>query len=159
MLLIDGYNLLFKVPGAAPARIDESRERLVRRIAAYCAATGRRARVFFDPGRRGSSLGFVKRATSIEEVQLAEVSADEAIRSLVTDSSDRTQFRVVSSDREVWGAAAKRGFPATSSEDFLAELEASERGDPREKPDGCSPAEAAHWLKVMGLGGKGDEAR
>jgi len=153
VLLIDGYNLLFKTRGFDPKRLEEARDGLVRRVAAHCAATGRRARIFFDPSRSGTGLRSVRKSPGIEVVQLSEMSADEAIRGLVAESSDRTQYRVISSDHEVSGAAEKRGFAFMASEDFLAELEAAERGDPREKPEGCGPGDLDYWMKQFGLGG------
>ena len=154
MLLIDGYNLLFCVRGFDPKRMEEARNDLVWRIAAHCAATGRRARVFFDPGRGGHGLRSVRKGPGIEVVQLAEMSADDAIRELVADSSDRTEYRVVSSDREVAGAAERKGFSFMASEQFLAELEAGERGTPIDKPTTCDPAEAEYWMRIFGMGGK-----
>jgi predicted RNA-binding protein with PIN domain len=153
VLLIDGYNVLFKTRGLDLRHLEEARARLVSRIAGLCAATGRTARVFFDPSRGGSGFRTVKRSSGVEVVQLSESSADEAIRTLVTASGDRTQYRVVSSDREVAGAAEKAGFATTTAEDFLAELEAGERGRPPEKPDGCDPPQVKYWMDQFGLGG------
>jgi predicted RNA-binding protein with PIN domain len=160
VLLIDGYNLLFKVRGFDPQRLNAERDRLVVRITRYCAATGIRTRIFFDPRRDGAApFDRVRRKESVEIVELAEITADEAILALVVEGKDRTAYRVISSDREVAGTADKRGFDAVASEDFLAELEDSERGVAREKPDGISAAEAERWMREFGLGGKSDEAR
>jgi len=160
VLLIDGYNLLFKIRGFDPQRLPVERDRLVLRITRYCATTGIRTRIFFDPRRHGAApYDRVRRKDKIEVVELAEITADEAILALVVENRDRTAYRVVSSDREVAGTAEKRGFAAVASEDFLAELEDSERGVAREKPDGISAAEAEGWLREFGLGGKSDEAR
>ncbi len=153
MLLIDGYNVLFKTRGFDPRHLEEGRDRLVRRIAAHCAATGLQARVFFDPARGGSGFRSVKRSPGIEVVKLAEMSADDAIRGLVAESKDRTQYRVVSSDREVSGAAERGGFESTASEDFLAEMDAAENGETDIKPGGCGPADLKYWMDQFGLGG------
>lgn len=153
MLLIDGYNVLFKTRGFDPRSLDEARVRLVGRIAAHCAATGRRARVFFDPARGGSGRRFVKRAAGVEEVQLTDMSADEAIRGLVAESTDRTEYCVVSSDREVAGAALKRNFKTMAAEEFLAEVEQGESGTPSEKPGELGPDGLKYWMDQFGLGG------
>src|SRR5687768_11964929 len=130
MLLIDGYNVLFKTRGFDPRRLDEARVRLIARIAAHCAATGRRARVFFDPARGGWGSRTLKRGPGIEVIQLSEMTADHAIRGLVAESKDRTEYRVVSSDREVAGAARKRNFETVTAEEFLAEVEQGEKDAP-----------------------------
>ena len=163
MLLIDGYNVLFKTIRGTPdgRRLAEEREILVERIGRHCTATNQRARIFFDPGRRGASAGFdrVRKRPPVEVVQLSEVSADDAIRAIVESGPDRTAYCVVSSDREVAGAAKKRNFETMPSESFLAEVERREAGVPAEKPDACGPGEAEYWMRQFGLGGQGDEAR
>lgn len=163
MLLIDGYNVLFKtVRGTLDGRrLAAEREVLVERIGRHCAATNQRARIFFDPGRRGAAAAFdqVRKRPPVEVIQLSEVSADDAIRAIVDSGPDRTAYCVVSSDREVAGAAQRRNFETMPSEAFLAEVERREAGVPAEKPDACGPGEADYWMRQFGLGGQGDEAR
>jgi len=161
VLLIDGYNLLFAIPGFDPRELAAGRDRLVDRIGRYCRATGQRAQVYFDPRKRGREEAFdrVRRNPPVEVVLLSDVSADEAIRALVEESPDRTAYLVISSDREVSGAAKRRGFASQGSQEFLAEVELSERSPAAEKPDGCPPDQAEYWMKRFGLGGKPDEAR
>jgi predicted RNA-binding protein with PIN domain len=157
VLLIDGYNVLFKaVRGVTDGRqLADERDLLVARIARHCAVTNQRARIFFDPkrGRPETSFDRIRRKPPVEVVQLAEASADEAIRAIVSSDSDRTAYRVISSDREVAGAARKRSFEAMPAEVFLAEIELSEAGAPAEKPDGCDPHGVKYWMDQFGLGG------
>ena len=157
MLLIDGYNVLFKTArGIKDGRkLAEERDRLVERISRHCSATRQKARVFFDPKRGGGSPGFdrIRKLPPVEVVQLAEVSADEAIRSIVNSGADRTAYRVVSSDREVAGAAQKKNFETMAAEEFLADIDRSESGAPPEKPGDLGPDGLKYWMDQFGLGG------
>ena len=155
MLLIDGYNVLFKTvrKPVDGRRLAEERDALVERIARHCAATRRTARIFFDP-KRGGGTGFdrIRKLPPIEVVQLAEVSADDAIRAIVESGADRTAYRVVSSDREVATAAKKRSFETMPAEEFLAEMDRHEAGTPDEKPEGCGPDAVRYWMDQFGYG-------
>ncbi|HKS17248.1 MAG TPA: NYN domain-containing protein [Planctomycetota bacterium] len=157
MLLIDGYNVLFKMARGIKdgRRLAEERDRLVSRICRHCSATHQRARVFFDPKRGGGTPGFdrIRKLPPVEVVQLAEGSADDAIKAIVASGPDRTAYRVVSSDREVADAARKRSFESMPAEEFLAELERGEAGAPAEKPDGLGPDGLKYWMDQFGLGG------
>jgi predicted RNA-binding protein with PIN domain len=155
VLLIDGYNVLFKAIRPPGHRLSEERDKLVGRIGRHCAATGQRARIFFDPKRGPGVTGFdrVRRRPPVEVVELSEVSADDAIRAIVESGSDRTAFRVVSSDREVTDAAQRRKFETMASEQFLKEMERGEAEAPGEKPGGLAPGEVNYWMDQFGLGG------
>lgn len=155
MLLIDGYNVLFQtLRGTLDGRrVAEQREILVERIGRHCAATRQRARIFFDPGRRGALAGFnqVRKRPPVEVIQLSEVSADDAIRAIVESGTDRTAYCIVSSDREVAGAAQRRNFETMPAEEFLAQVAQREAGVPAEKPEACGPGEADYWMRQFGL--------
>lgn len=157
MLLIDGYNVLFKAArGIRDGRgLAEERDRLVARISRHCAATNQRAKIFFDPKRGGGTPAFdrIRKLPPVEVVQLSEVSADDAIRAVVESGTDRTAYRVISSDREVAGAAQKKNFETMPADEFLAELERGEAGAPPEKPDGLGPGGLKYWMDQFGLGG------
>jgi predicted RNA-binding protein with PIN domain len=157
VLLIDGYNVLFKAARGIQdgRRLAEERDLLVARISRHCAETRQRARVYFDPKRGGVTPSFdrIRKIPPVEVVQLAEGSADDAIRAIVETGLDRTAYRVVSSDREVAGAARKRNFETMPAEEFLAELERAEAGAPAEKPEGCGPDGVKYWMDQFGLGG------
>ena len=161
MLVIDGYNVLFaRLQGRIEtARLVEDRDALVAEIGDYCRRRRLKARIYFDPSRGLSPSGTVRRPP-VEVVYLpAGISADQAIQDLVKGKDDRTAYRVVSSDREVAGAAAKRKFETVSAEDFLKDLDrgvgAGEK--PSKKTVGISAAEADVWLKEFGLEGGGEE--
>ncbi|MBI2931762.1 MAG: NYN domain-containing protein [Planctomycetes bacterium] len=147
MFLIDGYNVLFAT--GAVRDIPAARSDLLARIETYCAATGQRARVYFD-GRDGPFRG---RSEHVDVVFLsADTTADEAIEQLVAGTSDRTAFHVVSSDRAVVEAARQHKMAATSSEEFLRALTPSPSdSEPAAKREGISDAEAKVWLRRFGL--------
>ena len=157
MLLIDGYNVLFKaVRGVKDGRrLAEARDLLVSRIGRHCEATRQKARVFFDPKRTGGTPAFdrILKRPPVEVVQLAELSADDAIKAAVAAGTDRTAYRVVSSDREVADAAKRRNFETMAAEEFLEEIDRREAGAPPEKPDGVGPEGLKYWMDQFGLGG------
>lgn len=155
MLLIDGYNVLFKTVRRVQGgrQLAEERDLLVARIGRHCAATHQRARIYFDP-KRGGGLTFdrIRRHPPVEVIELAETSADDAIRAIVASGGDRTAYRVVTSDREVVDAAKKRMFETMPAEEFLAEIDRREAGAPAEKPEGCGPDAVDYWMKQFGFG-------
>jgi predicted RNA-binding protein with PIN domain len=157
VLLIDGYNVLFKsLRGAVSGRrLIEQRDLLVARIGRYCVATNQRARIYFDPkrGRNADPFDRVRKKPPVEVVELSDLSADDAIRSIVEAEKDRTAYRVVTSDREVADAARRRNFETVPSEDFLGEMDRRDAGTPEEKPDGMPPENLKYWMDQFGLGG------
>jgi predicted RNA-binding protein with PIN domain len=161
VLLIDGYNLLFAVPGFDPRELAEGRDRFVDRLERFCRRTDQRARVYFDPKRvaPGPEPTRRRKRGAVEVVHLGGRSADRAILDDVAETVDRTAYRVVTSDRAVADGAAARGFVTERAEAFLAELESSERSPGVEKPDGCPPDQAEYWMRRFGLGGNPDEVR
>lgn len=156
MLLIDGYNVLFARGVMKDVR--EAREKFIARIESYCARTGQRARIYFD-SREGPLRGR-KAHVEIQYVASGET-ADDAILRAVRGTEDRTEFRVVSSDRAVADGARKRKAEVTAALDFLNDIEAPAppAAEPKAKREGISQAEAEYWLKEFGMQGGGDEAR
>ncbi len=121
MLLIDGHNLIPKIPGLSLRNLDDEQD-LIARLQAYCAARSRSLEVFFDAapvGRSGKrSFGrvtahFVRQGST----------ADEAIRlRLAQLGRGARNATVVSSDRQVQVEARNRGAQVLRSEDFAEEL-------------------------------------
>jgi len=159
MYIIDGYNLLFAKRGpSVGAGIVPEFNALVGRVGRFCRERGTTARIYLDP-LKGANYPGTQRFAEVEVVRLPTgVSADRAIQDLVAETRDTKAYTVVSSDREVAGAAEKRGFAAVKSEKFLAEL--TEPGDDPEGPEksqGISSVDAESWMKIFGIGGQDDE--
>ncbi|MBI4563614.1 MAG: NYN domain-containing protein [Planctomycetes bacterium] len=161
MLLIDGYNLLFKAwRGKSSSKaLAAQRDALVERIRTYCLTSGQVARIYFDPRkiRPFTTLTGHQRRPPVEVIYLGDVSADQAILERVRASGDRTEYRVITSDREVSAAAAKRRFQTTEAAEFLAEMDRAVKPSSsasRPKTEGISEDEVDFWMKEFGLGGE-----
>ncbi len=105
--LIDGNNVLGSWGG--PARGDDRRDEVVRRVATFCRARGARAVVVFDGGplrtdRPQQELGPV----SIRVPPKGQ-DADSVIRALVDSAQAPQDLIVVSSDKALYSYARTRG--------------------------------------------------
>jgi hypothetical protein len=158
--LIDGHNLIPKIPGLSLRQIDDEL-RLIELLQVYARVKRCAIEVFFDdapPGLAGArSYGTVRAHFS----PLAS-SADAAIRSRLAKSGKNTQgLHVVSSDRQVLAEARARGAALITAETFADQLLAAQNAPspvqpsnrrgarpPAETP-GLSAAEVDEWLKVF----------
>nr|HID13731.1 hypothetical protein [Anaerolineae bacterium] len=152
-LLIDGHNLIGRLPNL---RLDDPNDeaKLVARLRAYCARTGRRATVVFDqglPGGRSQELS----GGGVEVVfAAAGRTADGILRGRIRRARDPRGLTVVTSDHEVIAAARARGARVMRSEEFAVHLRAPRPVDDGEEKDThLSAEEIEEWLKVFG----GDE--
>ncbi len=125
-LLIDGHNLIHALPGIDLADPDDE-ARLVERLRAYCGRTRRRASVFFDRGLPGGP----SRELSTGQVKVIfapqNSSADALIIKRIQRATDRGQYLVISSDREIIAAAKARGLETMTSAGFVEKLTATMR--------------------------------
>jgi len=145
--LIDGHNLIGKMPDLALSDIDDEME-LVARLQAFCRTNRRTAEVFFDKAPAGSrrvrQFGPVK-AHFVREGKPADAAIEEFLERLKGDASNWT---VVSSDNRVQRAAHKAHAKALSSEDFIRQM-AERPGAPTETPQ-ASEREVNEWLRLFG---------
>lgn len=119
--LIDGHNLIPKVPGLSLASIDDEIH-LIQRLQVYHQQTGKKLEVYFDnapPGySRTQRFGSVT-AHFIRQGSTADAAIRQRLKKLGRAASTWT---VVSSDRQVQAAAHGVHARVTSSEDFATEL-------------------------------------
>ena len=153
-LLIDGHNLIGQVPGISLQDEDDEAQ-LVMLLRRY--ATAKRTRsvvVVFDHGVYGHPQrldGYNVTCYFARSPQDADTQIIRRI-STITRPSD---WRVVTSDRQVARAASDRGIKVIGSADFARELTAppKRRSPPAgEKPRDVrlSPREVDEWLKLFG---------
>ena len=151
-LLIDGYNLLYKdgvLKDLAERSLEEAREQLLARIAAYRTAQMEIV-VVFDG--RGASA---PRSASRRGVQVRfspfPKTADQMILELIDRERRRASLTVVTSDRKDIGRVARaEGVRWISSESFLSRLKRGGKDARRpsgEKPGHTSEKEMEYWLK------------
>ena len=119
--LIDGHNLIASLPDIGMD--DPNKEaKLVNKLKSWAAASGRKCTVVFDRGIPG---GASRMGTSGVKVVFAadqRSDADALIRRRINRARDRKGLTVVSSDREIRGAAARHGVNALTSGEFAGEL-------------------------------------
>jgi predicted RNA-binding protein with PIN domain len=164
MYIIDGHNLIPKLPGGSLREIDDE-ERLIELLQAFSRTHRRQIEVFFDgapPGRAGARRMGMVVAHFVE----ARLSADDAIRRNLEQMKGRARSAtVVSSDRQVQANARTLHASVVSSEEFARQLQTAlthqaERftaGEmrPGRKPGSGAPSMSQHelenWLNVFGI--------
>ena len=157
--LIDGHNLIPKLPGLSLKSMDDEVQ-LIQWLQEYCRQSGKNVEVYFDnasPGQaRTQGHGRVK-AHFIRAGRTADEAIIARLRNLGRGAKN---WRVVSSDRQV--AAAARSFQAQviSSEEFARTMLVNppeDRTDPGVESDlSLNPAEIDAWLDLFNSGGDGD---
>lgn len=143
-LLIDGHNLIGKMPDLSLADPEDEAE-LVRRVQRYCQRHRRRAVIVFDAGVVGG------RSPSLSGAGVEAVfappgrRADDVIRERLGKLRDPAGWTVVSSDREIQKMARQVGARAVSAEEFAEMLRASPTRA-REPSPRLSEEEIQEWL-------------
>lgn len=147
-LLIDGHNLIGKMPGLSLADPDDEVE-LVRRLQRYCRHHRRRAVVVFDAG----VLGGHSKALSTPEVEVvfapAGRRADDVIRERLRKMRDPAGWLVVSSDREIQRVARQAGARVVSAEEFVAKMGAPPSAPYENRTPQMSEGEIQEWLDLF----------
>jgi uncharacterized protein len=151
--LIDGHNLIPKIPGLSLEDPDDE-QRLLEMLGEFCRKTRKQAEVFFDKaspdGVRAHNLGlltarFIRQGTT----------ADEAIRQkLLRLGREAHNWTVVSSDQAVQGSARASQAHYISSDAFtsiLLQAVEAVQSDPGANTDAAlSQDEVNDWLKLFG---------
>lgn len=150
--LIDGHNLIPKVPGLTLRNVDDEIA-LIELLQRFCQRTGKQVEVFFDNAPAGS-VGKRKYGTVIAHFVRAGTTADTAIRLRLLQLKGAAQnWTVISSDRQVQAEARGVRAQVTPSEGFVPELLKTASAAHPEKPgkeDKLSPAEVQEWLDLFG---------
>jgi predicted RNA-binding protein with PIN domain len=146
-LLIDGHNLIGRLPGLDLSDPDDE-VKLVARLRTYSARTGKRVTVVFDrglPGGRSRELS----GGGVEVVfASAGHTADGILRERIRGARDPRGLTVVTSDREVMRAARASGARVMRSGKFAAKLKAPQTASV-EQDVHLSAEEVEEWLKVF----------
>jgi len=147
-LVIDGHNLIPKVPGIRLQDIEDE-NRLIEMINEYCRLSRSQVELFFDgaplPGQPGKKTGLVH-----PHYVRKGLSADDAIIEYARkNQSPNNLLTVVSSDHRVAAAAKYTGCEVMTSESFAVEMQRvfsspSATQELREKK--LSDSEIASWL-------------
>lgn len=156
--LIDGHNLIPKIPGLSLQALDDERQ-LIELLQEFCRQHARRRRdacleVFFDqapPGQAGTRRYGMVKAHFVRQGRTADQAILESLR---RQGKQARNYTVVSSDHQVQSGAREMRAGVLSSEQFAALLNASvENGDEKEEyrqQSAPSPQEVDEWLKLFG---------
>lgn len=148
-ILIDGHNLIGKLPGL---RLDDphDEEKLLLRLRAYRARTGKRLVVYFDPGDAYQSQG--RRSSggiTVRQAGSGQRADDLMIRDLRRHRNPR-ELTVVTSDRAIQEVAHHYKARVVDAATFAGEL-----GRPPEKDDSSDGSllpegDIQEWLAIFG---------
>lgn len=149
VVLIDGHNLIARLPGL---RLDdpEDEEKLLLRLRAYRARTGRQLIVYFDPGVAYQSS--TRRSTGGISIRQAGTGrrADELIIRDLRSHRNPGELTVVTSDHAIQRVARQLKAQVIDSTTFAAELNRPpEKGATVESPP-LSEEEVQEWLAIFG---------
>lgn len=155
MYIIDGHNLIPKLPGMSLRELDDE-VALIELLQTFSRVRRKQVLVYFDgapPGQAGERTYGIVRANFVP----AGMTADEAIRRRLVELGRRTRsLTVVSSDRQVQANARALGARVLSSDDFARDLlEAGEIAQEKTRPnpvqEGIKPGDLDKWLDLFGI--------
>jgi hypothetical protein len=153
--LIDGHNLIPKVPGLSLEALDDEHQ-LIEMLQEYCRLQRKQVEVFFDQAAPGGAVArrfgqvvahFVRQGTT------ADKAIHQKLRWLGRASRNWT---VVSSDQEIQAEARSVQAYTLSSEEFARMLVKTLSEDPGQQggtgDGGLSPGEVDEWLDLFSAG-------
>lgn len=150
-ILIDGHNLIGKLPGLSLQDPDDE-EKLVRLLVAYSARAGKAVTVVFDPGEV-SPLWQARRHGGVQVIFVPRGhSADSAILRRVSASRNPREWLVVTSDQALAKQVARLGARVRSAEQMAGDLSSpGGAGDDEENRSRAAPTadEVEAWLAVF----------
>ncbi len=150
-LIIDGHNLIPKIPGLHLNDMDDE-VRLIEIVQEYCRLARRGAELFFDgaPEPKASS-----RKNGLVHVHFIKLgySADDAIIQFVKNHEKETNnLIVVSSDHRIQNAVRASGCEVINSESFARNMNAifsSDKAVQERKTKPLSTSEVDEWLDLF----------
>lgn len=155
--LIDGHNLIARVPGLSLADPDDE-AKLVQLLKRWAAAdTRRKVTVIFDKGLPGGEAKHLSGGGVRALFAPDNRSADALLIRRIEGIDDPAQYTVVTSDGVILRAAQRRRVPTQRSEQFAVAM-VNERTFPTAAPPAAdahanprlSPNEVNEWLELFG---------
>jgi uncharacterized protein len=156
--LIDGHNLIPKLPGMSLDQLDDEQE-LINQLAAFSARTSRQVEVFFDQGQVNSQRDYQRNRVHVHFVRKPMIADTAIISRLLGIGKAARNYTVVSGDHEVQNRARRLGAAILSSAEFAKRLLANSGSG--EKGGSDSPPEKGkddiqEWLDLFSKGKKID---
>jgi uncharacterized protein len=153
MYIIDGHNLIPKLPGGSLRELDDE-QALITLLQGYARQNRKRIEVFFDgapPGQAGERSYGTIRAHFVAAGHTAD---DAILRYLLAQKGAARNMTVISSDRQVQANARALHATVIPSEDFARQLSTPRPAAPkapRQAPTsaGMSDKELGGWYEVF----------
>lgn len=149
-LLIDGHNLIGQMPDLSLADPNDEQQ-LVARLRKYAARRSARVIVVFDSGLPGGRSNELSGGGVTAVFAGSHTNADRVLMERIRELKKPGEWIVVSSDREVQLAAARRHLIVWSAQDFLKRLtppQSKDKTSPVEPP--VSQKDVDEWLRIFG---------
>jgi predicted RNA-binding protein with PIN domain len=147
--IIDGHNLVGKIPGLNLDALDDEKE-LIQLLQEYALQSGKDIEVYFDRSATSHARARVHGRVTARFVRSGET-ADRAIdRHLKRLGRQAANWTVVSSDAEVQRYARRSRARVISSEKFSAELLAESTSPSSSDSPNIGDDEIDEWLDLFG---------
>jgi len=149
-ILVDGHNLIGKLPDL---RLDDPDDeaKLIIRLQAYRAHTGKKLVVYFDPGGAYRSPARWRQGGITIRCAGSGQRADDLMMRDIRRHRNPRELTVVTSDRAIQEVARRHGARVIDSAAFAADLSRPPKTgveDDRQRP--LSQAEIEEWLAIFG---------
>ncbi len=150
--LIDGHNLVPKIPGISLKMLDDE-DRLIEMLQVFARVRRKHLEVFFDqapPTRGGKKMAGMISVHYVRSGKTADQAIVERLRQL---GKNARTWTVVTSDRQVRSEAHALEARLLSSEEFAVQLqEARQEAQTAQKIDPTPPGpdEIDDWLRLFG---------
>jgi predicted RNA-binding protein with PIN domain len=155
--LIDGHNLIPKIPGVNLGDIDDE-VHLIKVLQDFCRSRRTRVEVYFDNAPPGEARTQKHGQVSAYFVR-RERTADDAIRSRLKNLGKAARnWTVVSSDQQVAAAAREAGAKVLSADEFSFEQlsnPAVQEVTPEVDAElSLNPDDVEDWMRLFGIEGE-----
>jgi len=155
-LLIDGHNLIPKIPGLSLSEPDDE-IKLLGLLQEYCRLRRQQAECFFDRAPQGRPLNRKVGMIAVKSARLGQTADHEIRNRLIALGRRASTYTVVSSDQSVQLAARSARAEVKSSERFALELMDAITGGANQKKGSqsggeeisVSPEEVEMWLRAF----------
>ncbi len=157
-ILIDGHNLIPKIPGLHLDDLDDE-TKLLEILLEYCRLAKTRAELFFDKAPAGyapkTNYGYIH----VHPVRAGLIADDAIIAFLRASGKSARNMAVVSSDHRVQVEARALHAGVITSEEFSAAIRrvlSSPQAEQAAREKLLSPEEIERWEELFRSGGKSD---
>lgn len=147
-IIIDGYNYIGAIGDISLSDIDKE-EKLVHKMSSVAAIIKNKITIVFD-GQKNSIYregAKYKKGNINVIISSYNNSADDVIKKMINKSDHKRDLTIISSDREVYSYAIKKGSKAIHCREFEKQLQKDNLKKEKETPHKLSVHEIEYWLK------------